>query len=90
MYGVKKAKANLELNLARDVKGIEKEKRKTRETMGPLLNEGRDLVTNDIEKAMALNAFFTSKTVLQESQAPETRGKVWSKEDLLLVEDHQV
>jgi len=73
-----------------DVKVTKKEKRKTREITGPLLNGGRDMVTNDTEKAMALNAFFTTKTFLHKSRAPETRGKIWSKEDLCLVEDHQV
>ncbi|KAK4806752.1 hypothetical protein QYF61_005548 [Mycteria americana] len=47
-----------------------------------------------MEKAEVLNAFFTlvftSKTSLQESQVPETRGKGWSKEDVPLVEEAQV
>ncbi|KAK4828295.1 LOW QUALITY PROTEIN: hypothetical protein QYF61_024960 [Mycteria americana] len=46
-----------------------------------------------MEEAEVLNAFFASvfirKTGLQESQAPETRGKDWSKEDILLVEEDQ-
>lgn len=29
------------------------------------------------------------QTSVQESQAPQTRGKVWHKEDLLLVEEDQ-
>lgn len=44
--------------------------------------------------AKILNAFFTSvfmrKIYLQEFQVPENRGEVWSKEDLSLVEEHQV
>lgn len=34
----------MELNLARDMKGVEKERRKTRGILVPLLNEGRHLV----------------------------------------------
>jgi len=41
-----------------------------------------------------LNDFFTSiftdKVCLQEFQLPEKRGKVWSKEDLSLVEQDWV
>ena len=62
--------------------------------MGPLLNEMGDLVTQDMEKADVLNAFFasafTSKTGLQESQVPATRGKGWIKDDVPLVEEDQV
>ena len=47
-----------------------------------------------MEKAEVLKALFgsvsTSKTSLQESQAPETRGKVWNKKDLPMVEEDQV
>ena len=89
------------MNLARNVKGKKKgfyryinSKRKTSENVGPLLNGAVDLVTNDTEKAKVLSAaftlVFTGKTGLQESQAPETRGKVWNKEDLTLVEEDQV
>ncbi|KAK4807239.1 hypothetical protein QYF61_024359 [Mycteria americana] len=98
---VRKAKAYLELNLARDVKDKKngfykytRDKRKARENVGSLLNGAGALVTQDMEKAEVLNALFasvfTSKTSLQESQVPETKGKVWSKEDLALVEDDQV
>ena len=51
-----------------------------RENVGPLLNGAGALVTQDMEKAEVLNAafasVFTGKTGLQESQAPETRGKM--------------
>ncbi|KAJ7424018.1 rna-directed dna polymerase from mobile element jockey-like [Pitangus sulphuratus] len=97
---VRKAKAYLELNLARDDednKGFYKyigDKRKTRESVGPLLNGTGTLVTQDMEKAEVLNAafasVFTSKTSLQEFQVPEIRRKVWSKEELPLVEKDQV
>ncbi|KFW64479.1 hypothetical protein AS28_12305, partial [Pygoscelis adeliae] len=64
---VRKAKALIELNLARDVKGNKKsfyayvgDKRKTRENAGPLQKEMGDLVTRDMEKAEVPNYFFAS------------------------------
>ncbi|GAB0204443.1 mitochondrial enolase superfamily member 1 [Grus japonensis] len=83
---VRKAKAQMELNLARDVKDNKKgfykyidNEKKTREKVSLLLNETGDLVMQDMEKSEVLNVVFalafTSKTGLQESQAPETRGK---------------
>lgn len=46
-----------------------------------------------MKKVEVLGAFFTSiftgKTDHQEFQAHGIRGKVWSKEDLLLVEEDQ-
>ncbi|PKU43995.1 rna-directed dna polymerase from mobile element jockey-like [Limosa lapponica baueri] len=80
-----KAKACLELNLARDVKDNKKgffkyisSKRKTRENMGPLLNEIDALVMEDAEKVELQNAFFasvfTAKANPQEPQTPEVIG----------------
>lgn len=50
--------------------------------MGPLQNEG-DLVTEEMEKAGLLNAFFTLviniTTSLLLSQVPETSGKLCMK-----------
>ena len=64
---MRKAKAHLELDLARDVKDNMKgffkyisSKRKTRDNAGPLLNEAGVLVTEDAEKAELLNGFFAS------------------------------
>ena len=65
----RKANAHLEMKLAKDIKGKRKvlfcfvlkyvnSKRKTRDNVGPLLNEGVVLVTRDAEKAEILNAFF--------------------------------
>lgn len=86
----------MELNLIRHIKDDKKgfckyicDKKKTKEIEGPLLNRTGYLVTQDIQKAEVLNGFFvsvvTSKTGLQESHVPETKGKDWSKKDVLLV-----
>lgn len=52
------------------------------------------LMTINTEKAKVLSTFFASvftcKTNIQESQAPKTRGNVWSKSDLASVEDNYV
>lgn len=89
-YRVRKAKAYLELNLARDVKNKSNEKgfcrcisckRKTRENVSLLLNGAGNLVTGNMEESEILNTFFTSvfigKTDLQESQAHGISRKVW-------------
>ncbi|GAB0207970.1 mitochondrial enolase superfamily member 1 [Grus japonensis] len=97
----RKAKASLELNLAKDVKDNKKgffkyisSKRKSRENVGLLLNEVGALVTEDTEKAELLNAAFASvfaaKASPQETQTLEVGEKVWRKEDLPLVEEDQV
>ncbi|GAB0208054.1 mitochondrial enolase superfamily member 1 [Grus japonensis] len=97
----RKAKAHLELNLARDVKDNKKgffkyisSKRNTSENVGPLLNEVGALVMEDTEKAELLNAafvsVFTAKTGPQESQTLKVGEKVWRKEDLPLVEEDWV
>ncbi|GAB0206992.1 mitochondrial enolase superfamily member 1 [Grus japonensis] len=97
---MRKAKAPLKLSLAKDVKDNKKgffkymsSKRKTRENVGPLLNEVGALVTEDTEKAELLNAFFasvfTAKASPQESQTLEVGDKVWRNKDLPLVEEGQ-
>jgi len=94
----RKAKAHLELKLARDVKDKEKDffkyissKRKTRDNVGPLLNEVGVLVMEDAEKAELLNAFFASdfsaKAGPQESQALEVREEAYKEDDFPLVEE---
>ena len=64
---IRKAKAQLELNLATGVKGNKKlfykyisSKRRTRENLHSLLDETGNMTTEDKEKADVLNAFFTS------------------------------
>ncbi|GAB0176056.1 hypothetical protein GRJ2_000070800 [Grus japonensis] len=89
---VRKAKALIELNLARDVKGNKKsfyryvsDKRKTRKNVGPLQKETGDLVTQDMEKAEVLNKFFasvfTSKCSSHTAQVAEGKGRDWEKEE---------
>ena len=79
---MRKAKARLELTLAKVIKDNKKgffkfvnSKRKARENVAPLLSEGAFLVTGDTEKAEILNAFFASvfsgKALPQESQTLE-------------------
>ncbi|KFV16061.1 hypothetical protein N340_10026, partial [Tauraco erythrolophus] len=64
---VRKAKALIELNLARDIKGNKKnfygyvsDKKRSREDVSPLRKETGDLATQDMEKAEVLNDFFAS------------------------------
>ncbi|CAM5129064.1 unnamed protein product [Eretmochelys imbricata] len=64
---IRRAKSHLELQLARDVRSNKKgffryvgNKKKVKESVGPLMNEGGNLVTEDVEKANVLNAFFAS------------------------------
>lgn len=53
------------------------------------LNVECALVIQDVGKAEILNAFFTlvftSKTGLQKCQTLETRGKIWSNEDITVL-----
>ncbi|KAK4816578.1 hypothetical protein QYF61_017968 [Mycteria americana] len=65
--GLRKVRAQLKLNLARDAKNNKKgfyryinQKRKVKESIPPLMNKNGDLVSTDKEKAEALNNFFTS------------------------------
>ncbi|GAB0208357.1 mitochondrial enolase superfamily member 1 [Grus japonensis] len=101
MDATRKTKAHLELNLAGDVKDNKKgffkyisSKRKTRENVGPLLNEVGALVMEDTEKVELLNAafasVFTAKADPQESQTLEVGEKVLRKEDLPLVDKDRV
>ncbi|KAM9593774.1 uncharacterized protein ACIBXB_004867 [Morphnus guianensis] len=102
---VRKAKALIELNLARDVKGNKKsfyrytgDKRKIRENVGPLWMEMGDLVTRDMEKAEVLNdlfffffaSVFTSKCSSHTAQDAEGKGWDWENEEPPAVGEDQV
>ena len=82
---VRKAKALIELNLARDIKGNKKsfyryigDKRKTRENVGPLWKEMGHMVTQDMEKAEVLSdvfvSVFTGKSSSNTAQDAEGKG----------------
>ncbi|PKU46367.1 hypothetical protein llap_3345 [Limosa lapponica baueri] len=81
---VRKAKAQRELNLARDIKDNKKnykhvnDKRKSREEMDPIWKETGDLVIQDMEKVEVLNDFFasvlTSKGSNHTTQVAEGKG----------------
>ncbi|GAB0209898.1 mitochondrial enolase superfamily member 1 [Grus japonensis] len=98
---VRRAKAQLELNLTREVKGNQKgfskyisSKMKTKESMSSLFNGAGDLVTSDREKAEVLDAFFasffTGKVCPQASQVPEHPSRVWGSEAVATVEEERV
>ncbi|PKU37294.1 rna-directed dna polymerase from mobile element jockey-like [Limosa lapponica baueri] len=94
-------KAQIELNLARDIKDNKKnfdryvrDKGKTREDVGPLGKEMGDLVTQDMEKAEVLNDFFTSvftgKGSNHTAQVAEGKNTVYENEELPTVGEDQV
>ncbi|GAB0210211.1 mitochondrial enolase superfamily member 1 [Grus japonensis] len=98
---VRKAKALIELNLARDVKDNKKsfyryvsDKRRTRENVGPLWNETGNLVTQDMEKAEVLNDFFASvfasKSSSHTAQVTEGKGRDWENAEPPTVGEDQV
>ncbi|GAB0190077.1 hypothetical protein GRJ2_001473000 [Grus japonensis] len=96
---VRKAKALIEISLARAVKDNKKsfyryvsDKRRTRENVGLLRNETGDLVTQDMEKAEVLNDFFasvfTGKCLSHTAQV--TEGRDWENVELPTVGEDQV
>ncbi|CAM4715659.1 unnamed protein product, partial [Lepidochelys kempii] len=95
---IRKAKSHLELQLARDVKSNKKgffryvsNKKKVKESVGPLLNEGSNLVTEDVEKANVLNAFFASVfTNKVSSQTTALGSTAWGGGDQPSVEKEVV
>ncbi|GAB0189098.1 mitochondrial enolase superfamily member 1 [Grus japonensis] len=95
----RKAKALMEISLARDVKDNKKsfyryvsDKRKARENVGPLQNETGDLVTQNMEKAEVLNDFFasvfTGKCLSHTAQV--TEGRDWENAGPPTVGEDQV
>ncbi|CAM4581387.1 unnamed protein product [Caretta caretta] len=95
---IRKAKSHLELQLARDVKSNKKvffryvsNKKKVKESVGPLLNEGGNLVTEDVEKANVLNNFFASVfTNKVSSQTTALGSTAWGGGDQPTVEKEVV
>jgi len=97
----RKAKALIELNLARDFKGNKKrfyryvgDERKARENVGPLSEEMGDLVIWDMEKAEVLNdsfaSVFTSKCSSHTAQVTGGKGRHWENEEPPTVGEDQV
>ncbi|KFV03752.1 hypothetical protein N340_10407, partial [Tauraco erythrolophus] len=98
---VRKAKALIELNLARDIKGNKKnlyryvsDKKRSRENLGHLQKQKGDLATQDMEKAEVLNDFFVSVFTAKSSsctvQVIEGKGRDWENEEPPTVEEDQV
>ncbi|GAB0207656.1 mitochondrial enolase superfamily member 1 [Grus japonensis] len=98
---VRKAKAQTELNLARDVKDNKKsfyryvsDKRKMRVNVGILQNETGHLVTQDMEKAEVLGDFFasvfTGKCLSHTAQVTEGKGRDWENAEPPTVGEDQV
>ncbi|CAM5085424.1 unnamed protein product, partial [Natator depressus] len=95
---IRKAKSQLQLQLARGVKSNKKDffryvnnKKKVKGSVGPLLNEGGNLVTEDVEKAHVLNAFFASVfTNKVSSQTTALGSTAWGGGDQPSVEKEVV
>ncbi|PKU33402.1 rna-directed dna polymerase from mobile element jockey-like [Limosa lapponica baueri] len=98
---IRQAKAQTELNLARDIKDNKKnlyryvrDKGKTREDVGPLRKETGDLVTQDMEKAELPNDFFasvfTGKGSNHTAQVAEGKNRGYENEEPPTVREDQV
>ncbi|GAB0209623.1 mitochondrial enolase superfamily member 1 [Grus japonensis] len=98
---VRKAKALIELNLARDVKGSRKsfymyisDKRKMRENVRILQNNAGDLVTWDMEKPEVLDeifaSVFTGKCSSHTAQVIEGKGRDWENAEPPTVGEDQI
>ncbi|PKU28199.1 hypothetical protein llap_21498 [Limosa lapponica baueri] len=98
---IRKAEAQIELNLARDIKDNEKnfykyirDKGKTSKDVGPLRKETGDLVTQDMEKIEVMNdffaSFFTGKGSNHTTQVAEGKTKGYESEEPPTVGEDQV
>uniref|UniRef100_A0A8D0KSJ6 Reverse transcriptase domain-containing protein n=1 Tax=Strix occidentalis caurina TaxID=311401 RepID=A0A8D0KSJ6_STROC len=89
---IRRSKAQLEITLASAIKDNKKcfykyvnSKRKTRESIHPLLDAGGNMVTSDEEKAEVLNAFFASvfnnkTSCIEGIQPPQPEDRDWENE----------
>ncbi|KFZ60398.1 hypothetical protein N338_05724, partial [Podiceps cristatus] len=104
--GIRKAKAQMELSLARDVKNNKKgfyryigQKRQAKESIPPLVNGKGELAATDVEKAEVLNEFFASvfsgsqdspNSQVPEPCIPRPLGGNWGSKCLPTVRAEQV
>ena len=73
--GIRKAKAQMELHLARDVKNKSffryiGQKRQAKEIIPPLINEKEELAYSDMEKAKVLNELFAFIFITSQASHP--------------------
>ena len=70
------------------------DKSKTRENVGPLWKKTGDLVTQGMEKAEVLNAFFasvfTNKCSSHTAQVTDGKGRDWENEEWTTAGEDQV
>ena len=99
--GIRKAKAQTELNFAREVKSNKKgfyrytgQKKQVKESVPPLINEKGEMATTETEKAAVLNKFLVSKFTGSQashiSHTSEHPGGEWGCNIPLIVSKEQV